>query len=89
MSERTGEGTTHTDFGMKLVYWLTVLMVIVGLINMTPGIPGYDDLAQSILGMQGATFRKFPFEWFLLFLFFPLLSFYFDKFEINLKILSK
>lgn len=64
MSERTGEGNTHTDAGMKLVYWLTVLMVLVGLINMTPGIPGYDDLAESILGMQGATFRKFPFEWF-------------------------
>ena len=50
MSERTGEGITHTDFGMKLVYWLTVLMVIVGLINKTPGIAGYDDRAQSILG---------------------------------------
>ena len=49
---------------MKIVYWLTVAMVIIGLINMTPGIPGYDDLAESLLGIKGATFRKFPFEWF-------------------------
>ena len=49
---------------MKIVYWLTVAMVIIGLINMTPGIPGYDDLAESLFGIKGATFRKFPFEWF-------------------------
>ena len=49
---------------MKIVYWLTVAMVIIGLINMTPGIPGYDDLAESVFGFKGATFRKFPFEWF-------------------------
>ena len=53
-----------SDLGMKLVYWLTVAMVIVGLINMTPGIPGYDDLAESLTGINGFTFRKFPFEWF-------------------------
>ncbi|MEC7191179.1 MAG: TRAP transporter fused permease subunit [Pseudomonadota bacterium] len=49
---------------MKIVYWLTVAMVIIGLINMTPGIPGYDDLAESLFGFKGATFRQFPFEWF-------------------------
>ena len=49
---------------MKLVYWLTVGMVVIGLINMTPGIPGYDDLAENLTGVQGTTFRKFPFEWF-------------------------
>ena len=53
-----------SDLGMKLVYWLTVAMVIVGLINMTPGIPGYDDLAEALTGINGFTFRKFPFEWF-------------------------
>ena len=52
------------DAGVKIVYWLTVAMVIIGLINMTPGIPGYDDLAESLFGFKGATFRKFPFEWF-------------------------
>ena len=64
MSDQKAVSETQPDFGMKLAYWLTVAMVLIGLINMTPGIPGYDDLAASITGMQGATFRKFPFEWF-------------------------
>jgi len=53
-----------TDWGLKALYVLTVVMVIVGLINSTPGIPGYDDLASSLIGIEGATFRKFPFEYF-------------------------
>ena len=64
MSDQKAASKTQPDFGMRLAYWLTVAMVLIGLINMTPGIPGYDDLAASITGMQGATFRKFPFEWF-------------------------
>ena len=64
MSSSSGKINQTEDFGMRLVYWLTVFMVVVGLVNMTPGIPGYDDLVQSITGIQGATFRKFPFEWF-------------------------
>ena len=65
MSSSSGNINQTQDFGMRLVYWLTVFMVIVGLVNMTPGIPGYDDLVQSITGIRGATFRKFPFEWFV------------------------
>ena len=53
-----------TDWGLKALYVLTVVMVIVGLINSTPGIPGYDDWASSLIGIEGATFRKFPFEYF-------------------------
>ena len=64
MSEQKPTDGMQPDAGMKLVYWLTVAMVSIGLINMTPGIPGYDNLAASITGIQGATFRKFPFEWF-------------------------
>ncbi|WP_419914779.1 TRAP transporter permease [Hoeflea sp.] len=39
-------------------------MVLVGLANSTPGIPGYDALAVSLLGRDDATLRKFSFEWF-------------------------
>ena len=64
MTENSPTPPAEQDFGLKLVYWLTVAMVIIGLTNMTPGIPGYDDLAETLTGIQGATFRKFPFEWF-------------------------
>ena len=58
------ENGASKDLGLKLVYFLTVFMVIVGLINATPGIPGYDDFVARITGINGATLRKFPFEWF-------------------------
>ena len=64
MSVATKDGGVAQDFGLKLVYFLTVLMVVIGLINATPGIPGYDDLAARLTGTPGTTFRKFPFEWF-------------------------
>lgn len=48
----------------KVLYWLAVAMVIVGLLNSTPGIPGYDDLVARLTGSETATLRKFPFEWF-------------------------
>ena len=64
MSSKADQVAEKADLGMRFVYWLTVTMVVVGLINMTPGIPGYDDLAASLTGNDGTTFRKFPFEWF-------------------------
>lgn len=57
---------------LKVLYWLAVAMVIVGLFNSTPGIPGYDGLVASIFG-QGVQFRKFPFEWFYPFFFFVMM----------------
>lgn len=49
---------------MKLLYALSVGMVLIGLVNSTPGIPGYDRWAADLMGQDGAQFRKFPFEWF-------------------------
>ncbi len=69
MSEAPSPDQPKSDFGLRLLYVLTVLMVIIGLINSTPGIPGYDNLAARITGSEGALFRKFPFEWFYPFFF--------------------
>ena len=52
------------SFALKLLYFLSVGMVLIGLANATPGIPGYDAWAASVLGSEGAQFRRFPFEWF-------------------------
>ena len=52
------------SFALKLLYVLSVGMVLIGLANATPGIPGYDAWAASLLGSEGAQFRRFPFEWF-------------------------
>ena len=50
--------------GLRLLYILSVAMVIIGLFNSTPGIPGYDTWIAGLTGQDGAKLRKFPFEWF-------------------------
>ena len=52
------------SIALKLLYFQSVGMVLIGLANATPGIPGYDAWAASVLGSEGAQFRRFPFEWF-------------------------
>ena len=54
------EGKTFVD---ELVYWLGLLLVVVGLMNVTPAIPGWDDLWRSITGVDNFKIRRFPTEW--------------------------
>ena len=63
----TGDAETKVkppSLSLKVLYWLSVAMVVIGLVNSTPGIPGSDNLVASVLGIDGAQLRKFPFEWF-------------------------
>ena len=46
-----------------LVYWLGLFLVVVGLLNVTPAIPGWDDLWRSLTGMDNFKIRRFPSEW--------------------------
>lgn len=64
MSDAPDQASQQSDFGLKLLYVLTVSMVVIGMFNATPGIPGYDEVFASIVGVEGAQLRKFPFEWF-------------------------
>lgn len=60
----TSDKAAQSDLGLTLLYVLSVALVVIGLINSTPGIPGYDDLVAGLVGQDGATFRKFSFDWF-------------------------
>ena len=53
-----------TDFGTKILYFLSIFMVVLGLANATPGFPGYDNMVSDVVGISGFTLRKFPYEWF-------------------------
>ncbi len=64
MSNSTPEDQVRSTTAMRVLYVLSVAMVVIGLLNSTPGIPGYDALAAQVLGSDGARLRKFPFEWF-------------------------
>ena len=54
----------------NLVYWLGLLLVVVGLLNVTPSIPGWDDLWRSVTGISNFKIRRFPTEWFYPIMFF-------------------
>ncbi|MEO0693498.1 MAG: TRAP transporter large permease subunit, partial [Pseudomonadota bacterium] len=64
MSDTSQTAAGGRSASLTLLYALSVIMVIIGLFNSTPGIPGYDDLIASLTGVSGAQLRKFPFEWF-------------------------
>ena len=64
MSEESATDTKPQDWGEKLVYWLALGLVLVGLVNAMPGIPGVDDLFSGFLGYKNFTIRKFPYEFF-------------------------
>lgn len=50
--------------GERLLYWLAFGLVVVGLINSMPGIPGLDTWAKDLAGRPGFSIRKFPYEYF-------------------------
>lgn len=47
----------------RLLYWLALLFVLVGLVNVSPSIPGWDALWKTITGWDQFKIRRFPTEW--------------------------
>ncbi len=47
----------------RLVYWLGFSLVLLGLLNVTPAIPGWDEFWRSVTGMDFFKIRRFPTEW--------------------------
>ena len=45
------------------LYWLALLFVLVGLTNVTPSIPGWDELWKATTGWTQFKIRRFPTEW--------------------------
>lgn len=52
------------DLGQRIVYWLALGLVIVGLLNAMPGIPGIDKAVSGWFGFKNFTLRKYPYEYF-------------------------
>ncbi len=53
----------------RLIYWLSVFLVLLGLTNAMPGIPSLDQWAADISGNDNFIIRKFPFEYYYPFVF--------------------
>jgi len=75
MSNELPARVQRTDLGEKFVYWLALALVIVGLLNAMPGIPGVDAAFEGFLGFKNFTIRKYPYEYF-----YPLRIFLSDRF---------
>ncbi len=52
-----------------LTYWLAVALVLIGMVNAMPGIPGMDQAVKDLTGNPNAIIRKFPFEYYYPFAF--------------------
>lgn len=64
MSDDAAAPQKNADIGQRIVYWLALLLVIVGLLNAMPGIPGIDDAFAGLFGFKNFTIRKYPYEYF-------------------------
>lgn len=62
--EEASVNAERKDAGEMLVYWLALLLVIVGLLNAMPGIPGVDEAFTNFLGFKNFVIRKYPYEFF-------------------------
>ena len=61
MSSKADQVAEKADLGMRFVYWLDSGHGRCWFNQHDARHSGYDDLASSLTGNDGATFRKFPF----------------------------
>ena len=64
MTDSSEKNGTQGGVAHALLYGLAVAIVVVGLLNSMPGIPGLDTGLQQLTGWDWFTIRKFPTEWF-------------------------
>lgn len=48
-----------------VLFWLSLFIVIAGLMNAIPGVPGLDTGLRNLTGLDWIKIRRFPTEWFL------------------------
>jgi TRAP transporter 4TM/12TM fusion protein len=70
MSENLERKAYLEVFPNRLVYAVALIFVIMGAVNSTPVIPGWDNLARSVTGLDWLKTRSFPIEWFYPIVFF-------------------
>ncbi len=69
MSDASVATQNQRGLAPRLVYWLSIFFVILGLINAMPGIPGLDQWAKDVTGDPHFVIRKFRFEYYYPFVF--------------------
>jgi TRAP transporter 4TM/12TM fusion protein len=67
-----GPGNAGQAIG-SIGYWLAFVFVFVGLLNVTPAIPGWDQIFKVATGYADFKIRRFPTEWLYPLLFFVMM----------------
>jgi len=52
-----------SDLGMKIAYVLGLILVVIGMLNTLPSIPGLQGVMDNITGVDGFVFRRFSYEY--------------------------
>jgi TRAP transporter 4TM/12TM fusion protein len=64
MSEPSEQEAKFRLFPNRTVYILALVFVVMGVVNSTPLIPGWDNMWRNITGFEGLKTRSFATEWF-------------------------
>ena len=70
MSDVTDRTQAETIFPNRAVYGLALVFIVLGVVNSTPVIPGWDQLWRAVTGVGSLKVRSFATEWFYPIVFF-------------------
>lgn len=70
MSDTTEKQALSAMFPNRLLYVLALVFVVMGVVNSTPLIPGWDEMWRTITGVENLKTRSFKTEWFYPLVFF-------------------
>lgn len=62
MTESVENPEARAGNAQRIVYWLALFLVIVGLLNAMPAIPGVDEFFKRLSGNPWFSIRRYPFE---------------------------
>lgn len=64
MSDASEQQASISAPTRRLIYAMGLIFVLAGLINATPGVPGWDELWKDLTGVGDLRVRRFSIEWF-------------------------
>jgi TRAP transporter 4TM/12TM fusion protein len=64
MSDASASIPASTSLVDRIVYAMALVMVVVGIVNSMPAIPGWDDMIRTLFGNDKLHVRRFPPEWY-------------------------
>jgi TRAP transporter 4TM/12TM fusion protein len=64
MKQPSDAGIDPMQAPRGVLFWLSLIIVIAGLMNAIPGVPGLDTGLRNLTGLDWLKIRRFPTEWF-------------------------